>query len=187
MMKKFILGKKIGMTTIYNEEKKACNITLVEGGAKVSNIRTQEKDGYGAVELEIAKTKNKIFKKEFRTENSEMKVGDEVEIDIFEIGEKVHISGTTKAKGFQGVVKRYGFAGSPKTHGHKHDLRKPGSIGSAYPEHVIKGRRMAGRMGGKRSTSENLKVVYIDKEKNLIGLNGAVSGIPGTIVEIYQK
>ena len=175
------------MTTIYDEEKKACNITLVECGAKVSNIRTQEKDGYEAVQLEIAKTKKKIFKTEFRIEGSEMKVGDEVKIDIFEVGEKIHISGTTKAKGFQGVVKRYGFAGAPKTHGHKHDLRKPGSIGSAYPQHVIKGRRMAGRMGGKRATSENLKVVYIDKEKNLIGLNGAVPGIPGTIVEIYQK
>ena len=186
-MKKFILGKKIGMTTVYDEDKKACNVTLIEGGAKVSGTRTQEKDGYEAVCLEIAKTKNKIYKTEFRTEGSEMKIGDEVKIDIFEVGEKVHVSGTTKAKGFQGVVKRYGFAGAPKTHGHKHDLRKPGSIGSAFPQHVIKGRRMAGRMGGERSTSENVKVIFIDIEKNLIGLNGAVPGIPGTIVEIYQK
>jgi len=186
-MKKFILGKKIGMTTIYDEEKKACNITLVKGGGKVSHLRTKEKDGYEAVQLEIAKTKNKSFLREFRIEESGMKVGDEVKIDIFEVGEKIHISGTTKGKGFQGVVKRYNFAGACKTHGHKHDLRKPGSIGSAYPQHVIKGRRMAGRMGGERATSENLKVVYIDKEKNLIGLNGAVPGIPGAIVEIYQK
>jgi len=186
-MKKFILGKKIGMTTIYDDAKKAYNMTLIEGGAKVSAVRTKENDGYDAVQLEIAKTKNKKANKEFRVEGGEMKINDEINVDIFEIGEIVSVSGTTKAKGFQGVVKRHGFGGAPKSHGHKHDLRAPGSIGAGYPEHVIKGKRMAGRMGGERSTSENVKVVYIDKEKNLIGLNGAVPGIPGAIVEIYQK
>jgi len=187
-MKKFILGKKIGMTTVYdNDSKKAFNVTLVEVGARISNIRTEEKDGYSAIQLEISKTKKKIFKKEFRVEGGEKKIGDEIKADIFEIGDIVSVSGITKAKGFQGVVKRHGFAGSPKSHGHKHDLRAPGSIGAGYPEHVIKGKRMAGRMGGERSTSENLKITYIDKENNLIGLNGAVPGIPGTIIEIYQK
>ncbi len=186
-MKKFILGKKIGMTTIYDDAKKAYNMTLIEVGAKVSAVRTKEKDGHGAVQLEIAKTKKRIARKEFRSDNQEVKIGDEIKADIFEVGEKVSVSGTTKAKGFQGVVKRHGFGGSPKSHGHKHDLRAPGAIGSGYPEHVIKGKRMAGRMGGERATSENVKVVYIDKEKNLIGLNGAVPGIPGGIVEIYQK
>lgn len=186
-MKKFILGKKIGMTTIYDDAKKAYNMTLVECGAKVSHLRTQEKDGYGAVQIEISKTKKRSLRKEFVIEKSEMKIGDEINVDIFEIGEEVSVSGITKAKGFQGVVKRHGFAGSMKSHGHKHDLRAPGSIGSGYPEHVIKGKRMAGRMGGKRATSENLKVVYLNKEKNLIGLNGAVPGIPGAVVEIYKK
>jgi len=186
-MKKFILGKKIGMTTLYDDVKKAFNVTLVECDSKVSNLRTQEKDGYAGVQLEIKKTKNKIAKKEFRTENKELKIGDEIKVDIFEIGEIVSVSGTTKAKGFQGVVKRHGFSGAPKSHGHKHDLRAPGSIGAGYPEHVIKGKRMAGRMGGERATTENVKVAYLDKEKNLIGLNGAVPGIPGAIVEIYKK
>jgi large subunit ribosomal protein L3 len=137
--------------------------------------------------LEIDKTKKRSLRKEFVVEKAEMKIGDKIKVDIFEIGEIVSVSGTTKAKGFQGVVKRHGFSGSPKSHGHKHDLRAPGAIGSGYPEHVIKGKRMAGRMGGKRATSENVKVVFIDKEKNLIGLNGAVPGIPGGVVEIYKK
>jgi len=186
-MKKFILGKKIGMTTIYDDVKRAYNVTLIECGAKVSHLRTMDKDGYVAVQLEIAKTKKRSLKKEFSVEATEMKIGDEINVDIFEIGEEVSVSGTTKAKGFQGVVKRHGFGGSMKSHGHKHDLRAPGSIGSGYPEHVIKGKRMAGRMGGERATSENVKVVFIDKEKNLIGLNGAVPGIPGGVVEIYKK
>ena len=175
------------MTTIYDDAKKAYNMTLIEGGAKVSHLRTKEKDGYVAVQVEIAKTKKRSLKKEFPVSATELKIGDEIKVDIFEIGEIVSVSGITKAKGFQGVVKRHGFGGSPKSHGHKHDLRAPGAIGSGYPEHVIKGKRMAGRTGGERATSENVKVVYLDKEHNLIGLNGAVPGIPGAVVEIYQK
>lgn len=181
---KFILGKKVGMTTIYGEEG-AANVTLVECEPNVvSLMRTEEKDGYAAVRLEIAKTRNKTAKKEFRVSESEAKEGDRIDVSIFEIGEKVKVSGITKAKGFQGVVKRHGFKGAPKTHGHKHDLRAPGSIGSGFPEHVMKGKRMAGRMGGERSTSRNVKVAYIDKDKNIIGLKGAVPGIPGNVVEI---
>jgi 50S ribosomal protein uL3 len=112
------------------------------------------------------------------------KEGDKIDVSIFEIGEKVKVSGITKAKGFQGVVKRHGFKGAPKTHGHKHDLRAPGSIGSGFPEHVTKGKRMAGRMGGERATSLNVKVAYVDKDKNIIGLKGAVPGIPGNVIEI---
>jgi large subunit ribosomal protein L3 len=182
-MDKFILGKKIGMTTIY-QDKKALNVTLVECGSKVSDVKTAEKNGYSAVQLEIQKTKNKIFKKEFRISETGAKKDDKIDVSIFSEGDKVRISGITKAKGFQGVVKRHGFKGSPKTHGHKHDLRAPGSIGAGFPEHVIKGKRMAGRMGGERSTIKNIKVVYIDKEKNILGLEGPVPGIPGNIVEI---
>jgi len=186
-MSKFILGKKLGMTTIYDNGKEAQNVTLVECGAQVSLIRTEEKDGYSAIQLEMQKTKNKKATKEFRTEKTELKVGDKIGVDIFEIGEKVKVSGIAKAKGFQGVVKRHGFKGSAKTHGHKHDLRAPGSIGAGYPEHVIKGKRMAGRMGGERASSQNLKVAFIDKEKNIIGVKGAVPGVVGRVVEIYSK
>jgi large subunit ribosomal protein L3 len=184
-MTKFILGKKIGMTTIHSD-KGAENVTLVECGAKVSLVREREKDGYGAIQLEIQKTPRRVKKIEFRLEDekSELKIEDKIEVSIFEVGDKVKVSGITKAKGFQGVVKRHGFAGSPKTHGHKHDHRAPGSIGAGYPEHVIKGKRMAGRMGGVRASAKNLEIVYIDAEKNLLGIRGAIPGIPGNIIEI---
>ena len=180
---KCILGKKLGMTTLY-EGQEAQNMTLIECGSKVALIRNMEKDGYTALQLEIGKTKNKKIKKEFRFKDIKLNVGDEIKVDIFEIGDIVKVSGISKAKGFQGVVKRHGFAGAPQTHGRKHDHRKPGSIGSGFPEHVTKGKRMAGRMGGKRTSVKNLKVVFIDKEKNLIGLKGPVPGVPGAIVEI---
>lgn len=187
-MAKFILGKKLGMTTIYDKDKGALNVTLIECEPnKISLARTPEKDKYSAVQLEIKKTKNKIHKKEFRVDNIEGKAGDAVTVEIFKEGDIVKVSGITKAKGFQGVMKRHGFHGSDKTHGHKHDWRKPGSIGATYPEHVIKGKKMAGRMGGKRSSSKNLKVVLVDKEKNLIAVKGAVPGVSGRIVEIIAK
>jgi large subunit ribosomal protein L3 len=186
MATKFVLGKKIGMTTIYND-KGAQNVTLLECGSKVVDIKEVTKRGYSAVEMEIAKTKNKIYRKEFRLTADEavpVKKGDLVDVSIFEVGEDVRISGTTKGKGFQGGVKRHGFKGGCASHGHKHDLRAPGSIGSGFPEHVVKGKRMAGRMGGERSTIKNLEVIFIDKENNLLGVKGPVPGIPGGIVEI---
>jgi large subunit ribosomal protein L3 len=182
-MTKFILGKKIGMTTIY-DEKGAHNVTLVGCESKVSSIRTEKKEGYNAVQLEISKTKNKNFKKEFKTDEINLDKDAKIDVSIFSEGDLVKVSGITKAKGFQGVVKRHGFKGSPKSHGHKHDLRAPGSIGAGFPEHVIKGKRMAGRMGGERSTIKNIRVVFIDKEKNILGLEGPVPGIPGNIVEV---
>lgn len=172
------------MTTIFNEKREALNVTLVECVSKVSMIRNEEKDGYAAIQIEMPKTKNKIVKKEFKLPEAEVAVGDEISVDVFEIGEEVHVTGIGKAKGFQGVVKRHGFKGAMASHGHKHDLRAPGSIGAGYPEHVIKGKRMAGRMGGKRVTSKNIKIVFIDKEKKMLALKGAVPGIPGTVVEI---
>jgi large subunit ribosomal protein L3 len=183
-MMKFILGKKLGMTTFHTDNG-AQNVTLVEClPNKVTLVKNVEKDGYAAVQLEIQKTKKRTTKKEFRTEAGELETGAEVDVSIFEIGEKTAVSGTTKAKGFQGVVKRHGFKGAPASHGHKHDLRAPGSIGAGFPEHVIKGKRMAGRMGGVRATSENIKIVFIDKDKNLLGLKGPVPGNEGGIVEI---
>ena len=185
-MAKFIIGKKLGMTTIYDKEAGALNVTLIECEPnKVSHLRTSEKDGYDAIQLEVSKTKNKLYKKEFRIgEATEVKVGDNMTLEGFAIGDKVKISGISKAKGFQGVVKRHGFKGSPATHGHKHDHRAPGSIGAQQPQHVIKGKRMAGRMGGKRASSLNIKIAYIDMEKNILGVKGAVPGVAGRIVEI---
>ena len=182
-MDKFILGKKIGMTTIY-DEKGALNVTLLECSSKVSLVLEKAKDGYDAVQMEIAKSKKKVAKKEFRVKENSLKQADACEVTMFELGEKIRVTGTSKAKGFQGVVKRYRFKGGCASHGHKHDLRAPGSIGSGFPEHVVKGKRMAGRMGGERVTTKNLKVVFIDVEKKLLGIKGAVPGIPGGIVEI---
>lgn len=185
-MSKFILGKKIGMTTLYDKEQGALNVTLIDCQPnKVSKVCTVEKNGYSALQLEIQKTKNKVHKKEFRIEGDVQKnVEDLVTIEEFEIGDKVKITGITKAKGFQGVVKRHGFKGAPKTHGHKHDLRAPGSIGAQQPQHVIKGKRMAGRMGGTKASVKNVKIVYIDKDKNILGIKGAVPGVVGRIVEV---
>ena len=180
---KFILGKKVGMTTIYTG-KEALNVTLVECEAKISEIKTLEKNGYNAVQLEISKTKKRTLKKEFRSDEIKLEKDTKLDVSVFSEGDLVKVSGIAKAKGFQGVVKRHGFKGSPKSHGHKHDLRAPGSISSGFPEHVVKGKRMAGRTGGRRSTVKNIEVVYVDKEKNILGLKGAVPGIPGNIIEI---
>ena len=176
------------MSTIYDEKQGALNVTLVEClPTVVTQVRTEEKDGYVAIQTGIKhEKKEKKFKKkkEFKGDLKELKAGDEIKIDQFEIGDKVKVSGITKAKGFQGVVKRHGFKGSPKSHGHKHDLRAPGSIGATFPEHVIKGKRMAGRMGGVRASVRNLKIIEIDKENNILFLKGAVPGVKGRIVEI---
>jgi len=176
------------MSTIYDEKMGALNVTLVECLPNViTQIRNNEKDKYEAVQIGIKhEKKEKKFQKikEFKTIANELKTGDEIKIDQFEVGDKVKVSGTTKAKGFQGVVKRHGFKGSAKSHGHKHDLRAPGSIGATFPEHVIKGKRMAGRMGGVRASVRNLKIVEIDKENNILFLKGAVPGVKGRLVEI---
>ena len=186
-MAKFILGKNLGMTTIYDGQKEARNVTLLECESKVSLIRKKEIDTYDAVQIEMQKTKKRKVQREFKVADSTLKVGDNIGVEIFTIGDIVKVSGITKAKGFQGGVKRHGFKGGPKSHGHKHDLRAPGSIGATTPQHVVKGRRMAGRMGGERSTSMNLEVIFIDKVKKLIGVKGAVPGIPGAVIEIYNN
>ncbi|MCD6115187.1 50S ribosomal protein L3, partial [bacterium] len=167
---KFILGKKIGMTQIWKENK-VIPVTLIEAGpCFVTQIKTKEKDGYQAVQLGFEKIekekkikksqKNKPFRylREFRLDNvEEFKVGDVIDVSRFEPGEKVKVSGISKGKGFQGVVKRWGFSGRNATHGVKHEERKPGSIGSAFPQRVIKGKKMPGRMGNERVTIKNLE------------------------------
>ncbi len=169
---------------------------LLAGPTVVTNIRTKERDGYEAVQVGFgtrrAKTMNKPqreqFKdfgtprtiKEFRVEAPTLKLGDAIDISVFQEGEKVAVSGTTKGKGFQGVVKRHGFSGGPRTHGQKHSEREPGSIGSVWPQRVVKGTRMAGRMGGTTITMRNLKIIKIIPEKHLMAVEGAVPGHRGT-------
>lgn len=184
---KAILGKKLGMTTLYDAEKGAMGVTLIQCEPNTVRMnRTSERDGYTAVQLETAKTAKKTIRKEFRAEELPEE-GSTVAVDAFKVGEKVSVSGTTKAKGFQGVVKRHGFAGGPASHGHRHVLRAPGSIGSAYPQHVRKGLRMAGRMGGVQHTTVGLTVAMVDAEKNLIAVKGAVPGVNGRIVAIVKN
>lgn len=195
---KFIIGKKLGMTTIHDGGV-AENVTLLSCEPNtVSLVRFAEKDGYAAVQVEAKKTARKSVRVEFRppftakgkdevaatAELGDAKVGDTVTVASFEVGDIVDVSGTTKAKGFQGVVKRHGFKGAPASHGRKHDMRKPGSIGATFPEHVIKGRRMAGRMGGDRFTVRGLRVVLVDAEKNLIAVRGAVPGVNGGVIGV---
>jgi large subunit ribosomal protein L3 len=202
----FILGKKLKMSQIWKDDK-AIPVTLVQAGPiTITQIRTREKDGYSAVQIGFAPTKKKLNKslkghlkelgnfrylKEFvidnkrqATSDKEYKVGDILDVNQFQEGDKVKVSGLNKGRGFQGVVKRHGFGGGPKTHGQKNRWRAPGSIGATAPQRVMPGKKMAGRMGQERTTVKNLKVVGIDKEKNILMVKGAVPGMNGTLLEI---
>jgi large subunit ribosomal protein L3 len=188
-MIKFILAKKVNMTQIFGEDgavQPATVLSIVP--AVVSQIKTKEKDGYSAVQVGggLRKEKFSVFK-EFRAEDvSGFNKGDQISVDAFAVGDKVTVSAISKGKGFQGVVKRHGFHGGPRSHGQKHSEREPGSIGGGGRSggKVIKGMRMAGRMGGDRTTVKNLKVLGIDKEGNEMLVSGAVPGRRGTLVEV---
>lgn len=194
---KYILAKKLGMTTIYNDGV-AKNVTLLEAGKNVvTQIRTAEKDGYTALQIGLVKvdakegdkkSKAKYYeKKEIRMETvGDFNISHEFKVEQFEINEKVQVIGVSKGKGYQGVVKRHGFAGAPASHGHRHDLRAPGSIGCAFPERVFPGKRMAGRMGGTQVTAKSLKVALVDPEKKMIAVEGAVPGNNGGVVQIIK-
>ncbi|MGD1998624.1 MAG: 50S ribosomal protein L3 [Flavobacteriaceae bacterium] len=192
-----LIGKKIGMTSIFDENGKNLPCTVIQAGpCVVTQVRTQDTDGYEALQLGFddkpVKNSNKAaqghFKKantapkrkivEFSGFDSDLKLGDTVSVDLFEEGEFVDVTGTSKGKGFQGVVKRHGFAGvGQATHGQHNRLRAPGSIGAAsYPARVFKGMRMAGRMGNERVTVQNLKVLKVVPEKNLLVVKGCVPG-----------
>lgn len=199
---KFILGKKLGMSKMFLEDGKSVGVTVVEAGpCVVTQVRNIEKDGYNAVQVGFGKKRNlnKPEKghlkelgdfatlKEFRSKKDEalnLNVGDKIEASVFEAGEKVAVSGTTKGRGFQGVVKRHKFGGGSRTHGQKHSEREPGSIGSVWPQRVVKGKRMAGRMGGDRVTVKGVKILKVDTENNLIVLKGAIPGKVGELVEV---
>lgn len=191
---KFILGKKIGMSRTFTEKGESIPVTLIEAGpCKVLQKKTEEKDGYQSVQLGFEQTKKNKEKKSAKDANfkyiREFLVTDYPDSEIidasfFEKGDKVKISGISKGKGFQGGVKRWGFAGASSSHGVKHNKRKIGSIGSAFPQRVIKGRKMPGRMGSDRITIKGLKIIDIDTEKNIIAVKGAVPGRRGTLLEI---
>jgi large subunit ribosomal protein L3 len=205
-MLKGLIGKKIGMTQIFDKEGVAIPVTVIEAGpCYVTQVRTPENDGYSAVQLGFVEVKPKRltggqmghlkrnnlaplrFLREFRVKTPDVQEGDKVTVESFVLGEKVDVIGTSKGKGFQGAVKRYHFAGGPKTHGQSDRHRAPGSRGSGTtPGRVYKGARGPGHMGDDRVTASGLKVVLVDTERNLIGVRGAVPGAKGGVVLIQE-
>jgi large subunit ribosomal protein L3 len=198
-----ILAKKLGMTQVFQEDGRVERVTVLEAGpCPVTAIRTDDVDGYTAVQLAFGSAKEKHLSKpelghlkkagappmkhvvEFRDEAGELQVGDTVKADAFEPGQKVKISGRSKGKGFQGGIKRHGFSRGPVSHG-SHNVRAPGSIGaSATPSRVLPGQRMPGQMGNKRVTQRGLTVVQVDAANNLLLVRGAVPGARNGVVEV---
>lgn len=206
-MMKGLIGKKVGMTQIFDENGAAVPITLIEAGpCYVTQIRNPENDGYNAVQLGFEEVKPKRltggqlghlknnelpplrFLREFRVKDPQVSEGDKLEVgDVFNVGEQVDVVGTSKGKGFQGAVKRHGFRGGPKTHGQSDRQRATGSIGATTtPGRVFKGKRMPGHMGFERVTIHNLRVEYVDKERNLMGVRGSIPGPKGGVVMIKE-
>jgi large subunit ribosomal protein L3 len=202
LMLKGLIGKKIGMTQIFTEDGAAVPMTLIEAGpCYVTQIITSENDGYSAVQIGFEESKPKRltggelghlkrnnlpplkYLREFRAKDHGLKEGDQITVSEFEMGELVDVIGTSKGKGFQGGVKRYHFKGGPKTHGQSDRQRAPGSRSSTTtPGRVYKGSRGPGHMGNDRITAQHLKVVLLDKERNLIGVRGAIPGPRGGLV-----
>jgi large subunit ribosomal protein L3 len=186
-MPKFIIAQKLNMSQMFSKDGKVVPVTILKAGPiKVVQVKTMEKDKYTAVQVGFGtkKSGNK-FKKltEFRIgENDTYTAGDEIKVDTFAIGDKVKVTAEMKGRGFAGPIKRHGFHGAPASHGHDHP-RAVGAIGGRFPQHVRKGLRMAGRMGGVR-TVKNLEVIDVDVERNLIAVKGAVPGANGGIVKV---
>ena len=201
------------MTQVFDEKGIAYPATVLSvGPVTVTQVKNLEKDGYRAIQVGYGKRNEKninkaqkghfkdlgLFRylKEFRLSvdrqaqsgaDDKYNRGDIIDVSIFEVGDIIEVSAISKGKGFQGVVKRHGFRGGPRTHGNKHHERTPGSIGAQGPQKVLKGKKMAGRMGGERVTVKNLKILQIDKENNQLVLKGAVPGHRGTLVELRVK
>lgn len=206
-MLKGLIGKKIGMTQIFDEDGAAVPITLIEAGpCYVTHIRTPKKEKYSAVQLGFGETKPKHltggqighlknseapplrYLREFLVKDHELKLGDKVTVEVFELGDAVDVVGTSKGKGFAGAMKRWGFRGGPATHGQSDRQRSVGSIGATSgTSKVFKGKKMPGRMGNKRVTSANIKVALVDKERNLLGVSGSVPGAKGGLVMIKER
>jgi large subunit ribosomal protein L3 len=201
-----LIGKKVGMTSIYSAEGKAMPCTVIEAGpCVVTQIKTQDRDGYEAVQLAFGEKKEKntpnALKGHFKKANTtpkahvvefkgfdELNLGDSVDVNLFQEGEYVNIVGRSKGKGFQGVVRRHGFGGvGQSTHGQHNRLRAPGSIGAcSYPARVFKGMRMAGQMGNKRVQMENLQVLKVLTDRNLLIVKGSVPGAKGGTLTILK-
>jgi large subunit ribosomal protein L3 len=202
-----LLGKKIGMTRLFDESGVSFAATVIEvGPCIVVQLKTIDKDGYDAVQLgylekrekrttkpllgHFNKVKSVPFRilKEFRDFQVKVKEGDQVKVDqIFSVGDRVHVSGLSKGKGFAGVVKRHGFSGGPKSHGQSDRARAPGSIGqSAYPKRVFKGMKMGGRMGNSKVTISNLKILKVIPEQNLLVIKGSIPGARNSILQIWN-
>ena len=204
---KFIIGTKQNMTQFFAEDGRAFPSTILKvEPVIVTQIRNKSKDGYGAVQIGFgAQKKERLSKaelghlkeiapvrglKEFRVspeEASSYARAQAIDVSIFQPGDIVEVSAISKGKGFQGVVKRHGFAGGPRSHGQKHSEREAGSIGATWPQRVIKNKRMPGRMGGDRVTVKNLRVLGVDMAANLLLVSGAVPGRRGTVVEVRGK
>ena len=202
---KALLGTKIGMTQIISEDGKAVPVTIIKAGpVTVTQVKSVDTDGYSAVQVGFEEGKNLSkavaghvkastatpkYIREFRVDTlpEEVAVGNTIDVSAFEIGDLVDATGTSKGKGFAGTIKRHNFERHKKSHGGKGNTRKPGSIGSMYPQKVFKGKRMAGRMGHDQVTVKNLVVTYIDVENNLIGLRGAVPGPKKGLIVIGGK
>jgi len=204
-----ILGKKIGMTSIFNERGESVPCTVIEAGpCYITQIKTKDNDGYDAIQLGFEDKRESLVNKpmsgHFKKSNmkpkkilrefkgfdvSKLQVGAELKVDaLFAIGDVISVSGTSKGRGFQGVVKRHHFGGGFKTHGQSDRLRAPGSIGSSsYPSRVFKGMKMAGRMGGERVTIKNLKILRIIPESNILLVKGSVPGYNNSYVEIHKE
>ena len=202
-----IIGRKVGMTQIFEDSGEAVPVTVIEAGpCPIVQLKTQERDGYQAVQLGFGEQKeNRINKprrghlakadvdstfvlREFRVQSLEdVSIGNVVDASVFSEGELVDVTGTSKGRGFSGVVRRWNFAGGKKSHGGEQDLRRPGSIGaSATPSRVFKGKKMAGRHGAKRHTVQNLSVIQADPERNLLVVKGAVPGPPNGLLLIRK-
>lgn len=190
---KFILGEKLDMSQRFNANGNVIPITLVKvGPCVVTDVKTMERDGYTAVQLGYGTRKKKRVSKsvlghlkdkgpfrairEFRVEKPEVNVGDTITASVFAAGDHVKVTGTSKGKGFQGVVRRHGFHGSPKTHGHKDQLRMSGSIGSGGVQHVFKGTHMGGHMGDAKTTVKNLEIIEVNEKEGILSIKGAIPG-----------
>jgi large subunit ribosomal protein L3 len=205
-MLKGLIGKKIGMTQIFDENGSAHAVTIIEAGpCYVTQVRNPESDGYSAVQLGFGEVNPKRltggqlghlkshelpplrFLREFRIKTPDINIGDSVKVDVFSAGEHVDVIGTSKGKGFAGAIKRYHFKGGKATHGQSDRARAPGSNGSGTtPGRVYRGSRRPGHMGDDRVTAQNLKIILVDAERNLIAVNGAVPGPRGGLVMIKE-
>ncbi|MDD4358664.1 MAG: 50S ribosomal protein L3 [Candidatus Pacebacteria bacterium] len=193
---KYILAKKIEMTQMFDEEGRIVPVTLVEAGpCEILQLKSKDKDGYEAVEIgfeplkekkitKSIRTKPYRYLKEFRGQEEERKVGDKVDASVFSEGDLITVSGVSKGKGFQGGVKRWGFHGKTATHGVKHEHRTIGSVGCSIPARVIKGKKMPGRTGSKRTTLKNLEIKKVDAKRNILAIKGAIPGRRGSLIEI---